>query len=93
MLRAYLRSARRVLGNAKMYSTLLGEKVDFLDWAEKYVNQLDPLHPTARNRDLEKRHSYYTPLDEKMEAALIRLIGEEWEVTPKLAQVPSERPS
>jgi len=93
MLRAYLRSARRVLGNAKMYSTLLGEKVDFLDWAEKYVNQLDPLHPTARNRDLEKRHSYYTPLDEKMEAALIRLIGEEWEVTSKLAQDPSEGPS
>jgi hypothetical protein len=91
MLRAYLRSARRVLGNAKLYSTLLGEKVDFLDWAEKYVNQLDPLHPSARNRDLEKGHSYYTPMEEKMEAALLRLIGEEWEATPKLAIEPSHQ--
>jgi hypothetical protein len=90
MLRAYLQSARRALGDATLYSTLLGEKVDFLDWAEKYVNQLDPLHPSARNRDLEKGHSYYTPMEEKMEAALLRLIGEEWEATPKLASQPSE---
>jgi hypothetical protein len=58
-LRAYLRTARRTLGSRTLTVDLQGTPTDFLNWADHYVNQLDPLHPDARNPDFEGANADY----------------------------------
>jgi hypothetical protein len=48
-LRAYIRAARRRLASNSLVTKLLGEPIDFFDWAEGYINQLDPLHESPRH--------------------------------------------
>ena len=48
-LRRYLRAARRALGEETFKVDLQAQRIDFLAWAEHYVNQLDPLHPEPRD--------------------------------------------
>jgi hypothetical protein len=69
------------------------ETVDFLDWAESYLNQLDPLHVASRTGEFEKNSSghYLSDLD-RMKEAFGRLLGSDWadawkvghDYTPKL---------
>ena len=47
LLRRYLRAARAHSAATGFKVDLQGTPVDFLAWAEHYVNQLDPLHPAA----------------------------------------------
>ena len=85
-LRRYLRAARRALGSEEITSDLCGEPVDFLDWAERYVNQLDPLHPEPRDADFQHERDFYYHSDEKrLTEELQRLFGHAWEHSRKLA--------
>ena len=97
-LRAYLRVARRALHDRPHTVDLQGQSVNFIDWAEHYVNQLDPLHPESRDPDLmhETPHpSYYgTPQDrDRFEKELVRLAGHTWERALKLLAHPTDNDS
>ncbi len=82
-LRAYLKAARRVLGEGRIHAQVDGQTFDFLSWAEKYVNQLDPLHCEPRNRDLE-RTSHAWRSDTELKEELSRILGHEGQESWKL---------
>jgi len=81
-----LRAARRALGPRTLTVDLQGAPTDFLSWAERYVNQLDPLHPDARNPDLQHAASPYSyGTDEKRpQQELECLLGHTWQHAAKL---------
>jgi len=85
ILRSYTRAARRTVGDQRLEAKLLDRKVDFLDWADAYIDQLDPLRVAARNPVVAgKSFSYYVSLEQKVGSLLFRLLGGEWQSTPKL---------
>ena len=85
LLRRYVRAARRALGTAMVTSELAGESVDFLAWAEHYVNQLDPLHPEPRDPDLAHESDFRYGADNEHHAEeQRRLSGHDWEKADKL---------
>jgi hypothetical protein len=45
-LRSYLRALRRAVGNATLETERQGHTIDFIQWAQHYVDQLDPLRAT-----------------------------------------------
>jgi hypothetical protein len=53
--------------------------VDFLEWAESYVNQLDPLHAAERTGEFEESstHHFQNDLD-RIKKAFGRLLGSDW---------------
>lgn len=74
-LRRYLRALRRAPGSTPP---------SFLDWAEHYIDQLDPLHPTPRDPDCARPRDIYYRSEEKLFAEeLNRLLGRDWERTEK----------
>jgi hypothetical protein len=86
-LRRYLRAARRALDSRTLTADLQGQPIDFLAWAEHYVNQLDPLHPERRDPDFaHERDSYYGAEEKRSQESLQRLIGFSWESTAKLRE-------
>jgi hypothetical protein len=52
--------------------------IDFLGWADRYVEQLDPLSDTARSEDFERPANDYGSDDEKWKRGLARLVGSLW---------------
>jgi hypothetical protein len=79
-LRRYIQAARRMLGQESIRARFRKESVDFLSWAEGYVDQLDPLGAQPRSEDFESRPSGYAGNDlERMKASFGRLLGSEWE--------------
>jgi hypothetical protein len=88
-LRRYLRAARRALGPEGITARRSSDEIDFLGWAEHYVNQLDPLHPEPRDPDyVHERDPYYSSEDKRPQESLQRLIGFGWENTAKLRACP-----
>ena len=84
-LRRYLHAARRALGDDTFNVDLQGERIDFLTWAEHYVNQLDPLHPEARDPDFAHERTFQYGADEKhLQEELHRLSGHAWDSSLKL---------
>jgi hypothetical protein len=82
-LRRYLAAARRSLGAQSLPGNFRGDAVDFIEWAERYVNQLDPLHRSQRTGEFdESSRSHYQSDYEKK--ALVRLLGGHWEEAFKL---------
>jgi hypothetical protein len=97
-LRRYLRAARRSLGDRTFTVDRLGQPVNFIRWAEHYVNQLDPLQTEPRDPDLmhETPHpNYYgNPADrDRFEKELVRLAGHTWERALKLLAHPTDNDS
>lgn len=85
-LRRYLRAARRSLGDRTLTANLQGANIDFLAWAERYVNQLDPLHAEPRNPDFAHEHSWqYNSEEKRFTDELQRLFGHGWEHAAKLS--------
>ena len=83
-LRRYLRAARRALGARTLTVDLQGQTIDFLAWAERYVNQLDPLHPDPRDPVFARERSFQYNEDEKrFTEELQRLLGHTWEHAAK----------
>lgn len=84
-LRRYLRAARRSLGDRTLTANLQGANIDFLAWAERYVDQLDPLHPEPRDPDVAHEHDFHYGAEEKrFTDELQRLLGHSWEKAWKL---------
>jgi len=86
MLRRYLRAARRAVGSGQTIEvTIAGTMVDFLDWAERYIDQMDPLASAPRNPDQQQNDSnYYRADEETFKASIQRLLGQGWADSLKL---------
>jgi hypothetical protein len=78
-LRRYIQAARKRLGEHPLRAAFREDTVNFLDWAEQYVNQLDPLHALARSDDFDKSSSYQYQADvDRLKNAFARLLGSDW---------------
>ena len=67
------------MGAETIHARLGDQVIDYLNWAETYVDQLDPL--ASRTRSVEFTSgagSYMSDLD-RIKAAYGRLIGGQWE--------------
>lgn len=85
LLRRYLRAARRSVGDRTITTDLQGQSIDYLAWAEHYVNQLDPLHPDLRDPELAHEQSWqYNSEEKRFTEELQRLLGHAWELASKL---------
>jgi hypothetical protein len=90
-LRRYVRAARRALGAESITLNLDGKPIDFLAWAEHYVDQLDPLSATDHDSDLTPERSYYSDSDrDRLQGELRRLSGHTWDRALKLVAEPTE---
>jgi hypothetical protein len=85
MLRTYLRSLRRRVPNGFQVKVREGEPLNFLDWAERYVNAMDPLHEAPRIEEF-KREDYNWRATEEAKAELSRLSGHEWTSSWKVSE-------
>lgn len=97
-LRSYLRALRRALdreGTQGLVAKRQEETVDFLEWAQHYVDQLDPLCNAPHDPDLEtERPGYYSPADKQVNETLDRLLGNHWSDAFKVGQpTPAPEPS
>jgi hypothetical protein len=83
-LQRYIRAARRALGEQHIEAKRGDKTVDFFDWAQDYVDQLDPLHPATRNDDLhDNPFTYHADAD--IQKGLARLTGFEGQQACKVA--------
>jgi hypothetical protein len=92
-LRRYVAAARRTLGSQALPVRFRKETIDFLNWAEGYVNQLDPLHPARRTGAFEKNSPYYHGDLEDMKKSFGRLLGSQWPSAWKLGQDYTPKPT
>lgn len=76
LLRAYVRAARRVAPHGIVVE-LLGQRLDFLTWADEYINSLDPLNVQARSPDMLPS-SYGWSNSSSLHEELARLSGHRW---------------
>ncbi len=84
LLYRYIRAARRELGEQQIKAKRGDATVDFFDWAQDYVHQLDPLHPAERNDDLfENPFTFHADAD--IQKGFARLAGFEGQRSCKLA--------
>jgi hypothetical protein len=64
---------------------LEGRSTDFLDWAEHYVEQLDPLSSISHDPVLTPARSYFPGGDgDRLQAELRRLLGHSWHLAQKI---------
>lgn len=74
----------------------MGTTLDYLAWAQAYVDQLDPLTSAVRHEDYEKPANEYGNDDEKWKKGLARLVGAPWKDAWKVGQEcmpPPRRPN
>jgi hypothetical protein len=83
MLRAYIRVARKSLGQHAIFASVDTERVNFFEWAQCYVDQLDPLHPCPRNDDLTEPSRYCTDTG-KFSEEMSRISGHDGQQSWKL---------
>ena len=86
LLRSYLRAQRRALGETKLQATRQGLAIDFLEWAQHYVDQLDPLSCTPHDTDMKEDRSSYGCGPEKLQQTLSRLLGRDWQQAWKMGK-------
>jgi hypothetical protein len=92
-LRRYVVAARRALGSQALPVRFREETINFLTWAEGYVNQLDPLHSARRTGAYEKHNPYYHGDLEDMKKSFGRLLGSQWSSAWKLGQDYTPKPT
>ena len=75
-LRRYIAAARRTLPDKIIQAKFCAERINFLDWATEYADQLDPLVSKPLNPDLWPEPSNYPRPDEQgLRQLLLRLTG------------------
>jgi len=83
-LRRYIRAARHALKGREIPAQYLQETISFLDWADRYVEQLDPLTIQARDENFKSPHNEYgRSVDDELKAIAARLSGQHWETAWK----------
>lgn len=76
LLRRYLQAARRALKGGRMLVPFRDDRIDFLEWAEGYITQLDPLSATPANPDHQGEKSpYYRSDEELLKKSLLRFFN------------------
>lgn len=92
-LRRYIREARRALESQTLQARFRDKKVDFLEWADAYVDQLDPLRAARRTGEFDESstYRYHTDLD-RMKNAFGRLLGTEWPDAFKVGKDYAQKP-
>jgi hypothetical protein len=85
MLRRYLRALRSVVGEGRLQGKLGEEEVDFLLWAEQYVDQLDPLHAAPRVDEMMPGTGWQYRDSSELQAQMGRLLGRHWPETYKVS--------
>jgi hypothetical protein len=92
-LRRYVQAARRQLGERQLSARFRDETVNFLDWADEYVNQLDPLHEAERTGEFDESSTYHFQNDlDRLKKAFGRLLGGDWEDSWKVSQDYTPKP-
>ncbi|MGH8251918.1 MAG: hypothetical protein ACREVI_14705 [Steroidobacteraceae bacterium] len=77
-LRRYTAAARRALDMGTIPVRFQKRQINYLAWAERYVDQLDPLKSVPRSTEFAKRTGHYMNDLERMKDAFGRLLGSEW---------------
>lgn len=76
LLRRYLQAARRALKGGRMLVPFRNDRIDFLEWAEGYITQLDPLSATPANPDHQGEKSpCYRSDEELLKKSLLRFFN------------------
>jgi len=89
MLRAYL----RVLRSAGSFEVdFRGHPTDFITWAERYVNAMDPVHQSPRENEF-LREEYSWRANERPKEELARLSGHNWAKSWKLTGIADSPPA
>lgn len=84
-LRRYVQAARKALGLSDLVADFRSHAVDYLDWAERYIDQLDPLQTTLRTGEfVEGQISHFQSDVDRMKKAFGRLLGADWSKAFKL---------
>jgi hypothetical protein len=84
-LRRYIQAARRSLGHQLIERPFLNQPIDFLEWAENYVDQLDPLTAIQHNPDQWPEPTNYVYADESsLKNLLLRVTGFDGRTAHKL---------
>jgi hypothetical protein len=91
VLRSYVRAVRKSVGDTRLEARLQNEHVDFVAWAEHYIDQLDPLTTTPHDPDLEEERPMYRSTSEGVQESVSRLLGREWQTAWKNSECGSER--
>jgi hypothetical protein len=84
LLRFYIRAMRREIDDVRLEAKLQDRPVDFIAWAEHYVDQLDPLRKTPHDPDLEEDRPMYRTVGDEVKEAASRMMGLEWQTAWKL---------
>lgn len=85
MLRSYLRALKRELNGRRLEANLQDRKVDFINWVEHYIEQLDPLSPRPHDEDLMDDRPTFGPKQANVDETLSRLVGSEWATAWKIS--------
>lgn len=95
-LRSYVRALRRTVereGLQGLVAKRQEETIDFLAWAQHYVDQLDPLCTTPHDPDfVAERPGYYMSADKQVNETLDRLLGNHWNESFKVGGYPLDEP-
>jgi hypothetical protein len=92
-LRRYVRAASRELEPRTLQVRFRDQTVDFLAWAERYIDQIDPLQSARRTGEFEKTDNYYHGDLDRMKKAFGRLLGSEWSSAWKRGKDYTPKPS
>jgi hypothetical protein len=98
LLRRYLRAMRRTVDGGRVEGNMGDKIVDFLLWAEEYLDQLNPLSFAPRNPNHQRDHSPYWKSDEEaLKKLLLRIFGCDerlpWKVTPESSADSAHEPT
>jgi hypothetical protein len=85
-LRRYIRAVRREIAGSTIQASYLNATLDYLAWAERYVDQLDPLSSKPRLEDFERPTNEYGSDDEKWKKGVARLLGAPWKDAWKIGK-------
>jgi hypothetical protein len=85
-LRRYVRAVRRQVGSSAIEACYLNTTLDYLAWAERYLDQLDPLSRAPRLQDFERPTNEYGSDDDKWKKGVARLLGAPWKDAWKIGK-------
>jgi hypothetical protein len=66
------------VGASAIRARFRDQRIDYLAWAEAYVDQLDPLTSRPRSQEFLKRNAYFVNDLDRLRTDIGRLFGTEW---------------
>ncbi len=85
ILRSYLRALSRATEGKKFEVMVDRSAVDLVEWAQRYVDQLDPLSSEPHDPDLmDESLMRFGPREDGVQDCLSRLLGRHWQKSLKV---------